>query len=125
MTLDHEWDHSNRNASSKQQEQQTMRNAAMTGGMRSGNNQVALASIAPQLGQSFLNNQYNQYTGLANLGMGAASQGASSANYLGSSLNQTQQNIGEARGQNYLAQGKIGSNLAGELGGIFGKKPTT
>ena len=102
----------------KQQESQAMRNAAMTGGVRSGNNQVALASIAPQLGQNYLSNQYNQLTGLANMGMGASSQGAQSANYLGSSMNQAQQNIGQAQAQNYLAQGNIASNTIGTLGGI-------
>ena len=95
-----------------------MRNAAMTGGVRSGNNQVALTSIAPQLGQNYLSNQYNQLTGLANMGMGASSQGAQSANYLGSSMNQAQQNIGQAQAQNYLAQGNIASNTIGTLGGI-------
>jgi hypothetical protein len=109
----------------QQQEEQTMRNAAMTGGVRSGGNQVALASIAPQLGQSFLSNLYNQYTGVANMGMGAASQGASSANYLGSSMNRAYQDMGEARGQNSLAQANITSNTMGTLGGMafdyFGK----
>lgn len=103
-----------------QQESQAMRNAAMTGGVRSGNNQVALASIAPQLGQNFLSNQYNQLTGLANMGMGAASQGAQSANNLGSSMNATQQNIGQAQAANYLAQGNISANTVGTLGGIAG-----
>lgn len=107
-------------AMEQQQEGQAMRNAQMTGGVRGGANQAALASIAPQLGQNFLNNQYNQYTGLANMGMGAASQGASSANYLGQSMNRTQQGVGEARAQNYLAQGNIASNTAGTLGGLFG-----
>lgn len=102
----------------KQQESQAMKNAAMTGGVRSGNNQVALASIAPQLGQNYLSNQYNQLTGLANMGMGASSQGAQSANYLGSAMNQSQQSIGQTQAQNYLAQGNIASNTIGTLGGI-------
>ena len=105
-------------AQQQQQESQAMRNAAMTGGVRSGNNQVALASIAPQLGQNYLNNQFNQLTGLANMGMGASSQGAQGAMNLGGSMNQSQQNIGQAQAQNYLAQGNIASNTIGTLGGL-------
>lgn len=103
-----------------QNEEQQLRNAAATGGVRGGNNQAAMAAIAPQMGQNFLNNQYNQLTGLANMGMGAASQGAGAANQLGASMNQTQQNIGMNNASNELAQGNINANTIGTLGGLFG-----
>jgi hypothetical protein len=66
----------------------------------------------------FLNNQQNQYTGLANMGMGAASQGANAANNLGRGISNQYQNIGDAQAQKYLTQGNIWGNTLGKLGGI-------
>lgn len=101
-----------------QTEEQQLRNAAATGGLRGGVNQAALATIAPQLGQQYLSNQYNQLTGLANLGMGAASQGASGAMGLGSGISALQQQAGQARAQQQLAQGNIWGNVASDFGGL-------
>ena len=101
-----------------QAEQSILRNQSATGGLRSGNSQAALAGIAPKLGQNYLSNQYNQMTGLADLGMGAASQGASSASNLGGSLSNLQGQVGQAYAANQLAQGNIMSNTAGTLGGL-------
>ena len=105
-----------------QQEEQQMRNAAATGGMRGGNNQAALASIAPQLGQQYLNTRFNELSGLANYGMGAASQGSSQANMLGGNISNLQQQAGQARASNYLAQANIWGNMAKDgfslIGGI-------
>lgn len=103
-----------------QQEKQALGNAAVTGGVRGGNTQAALASIAPQLGQNYLSNLYNQQTGLANLGMGAASQGAAGATGLGGSLSALQQQAGQASAANSLAQGNIWSGAVGTLGGLAG-----
>lgn len=86
---------------SSQQEEQAMRNAAATGGMRSGTNQVALASIAPQLGQQYLGDLYNQNAGIANLGYGASSQAASSALQTGYNQGQLQFQGAQAVGQGY------------------------
>ena len=101
-----------------QQNEQTLRNAAATGGMRGGNTQAALANIAPQLGQNFLNNQQNQFTGLANMGMGAASQGAQGAQQFGNQQSLLQQQIGQSQAQNALTQGSIQSGLVSDLGGL-------
>lgn len=101
-----------------QQTEQSLRNAAATGGIRGGNTQAALANIAPQLGQNFLNNQQNQLTGLANMGMGAASQGAQGAQLFGSQQSALQQQIGQSQAQNALTQGSIGSGLVNDLGGL-------
>lgn len=95
------------------------RYSAATGGLRSGSSYADLQNIAPQLGQSFLANQYNQYSGLANLGMGAASQGVQGAQYLGSQKAQGMQNIGQANAQNSLAQANIYSGLANDLAGMY------
>lgn len=95
------------------------RYSAATGGLRSGSSYADLQNIAPQLGQSFLTNQYNQYSGLANLGMGAASQGVQGAQYLGAQQAQGLQNIGQANAQNSLAQANIYSGLANDLAGMY------
>ena len=101
-----------------QQNEQALRNAAATGGIRGGNTQAALANIAPSLGQNFLNNQQNQFTGLANMGMGAASQGAQGAQQFGIQQSALQQQIGQAQAQNTLTQGSIGSGLVNDLSGL-------
>ena len=108
-------------AMAQQVEEQQMRNAAQTGGVRGGQNQAALASIAPQLGQQYLSGLQNQYTGLANMGMGAASQGAQGAQNFGSNRSALLQQGGQAEAQNALTQGGIwGNTLEGLGGGIFG-----
>lgn len=112
-----------------QVEQQQLRNAAATGGLRSGGNQVALASIAPRLGQSYLNQQYNQLTGLANMGMGAASQGAQGALGLGQGISSLQQQAAQAGAANSIAQGNIWGNVAQDFGSMgydyFNRTPQT
>ncbi|HHZ71046.1 MAG TPA: hypothetical protein EYN67_01135 [Flavobacteriales bacterium] len=103
---------------SQQVEQQQLRNAAVTGGVRGGSNQVALASIAPQLGQQYLSGLNQQYTGLANMGMGAASQGSGQAMQLGQSMSGLQQQAGQAAAQNQIAQANIWGNAAQDIGAL-------
>ena len=103
-------------ALSGQVEEQQLRNAAATGGVRGGANQAALASIAPQLGQQYLSGLNQQYTGLANMGMGAASQGASQAMQLGGNISALQQQAGQAQAANSIAQGNIWGNVTKDLG---------
>lgn len=108
-------------ALSSQVEEQQLRNAAATGGLRGGGNQAALASIAPQLGQNFLTNQQNQLTGLANMGMGAASQGATGAQNFGAQQSALQQQAAMAEAQRILTQSGILSNtLSDATGTLFG-----
>lgn len=101
-----------------QAQQSTLRSASATGNMRGGAGAAAIGTIAPQLGMNFLNNQQNQFTGLANMGMGAASQGANAASNLGTNLSNLHLATGDARAQNYLTQGNIWGNAVGSLGGI-------
>jgi len=103
----------------QQVEQQQLRNAAATGGLRGGQNQAALASISPMLGQKYLANQQNQLTGLANLGMGAASQGASGAQQFGAQKSALQQQAGQAAAQSGLTQAGIWGNTMSGLGGLM------
>jgi hypothetical protein len=105
-------------ALSGQVEEQQLRNAAATGGVRGGANQQALASIAPQLGQQYLSGLNQQYTGLANMGMGAASQGSSQAMQSGGNISALQQQAGQAAASNSLAQGNIWGNVASDFAGL-------
>jgi len=102
----------------QQVEGQQMRNAAVTGGVRGGSNQVALASIAPQLGQQYLSGLNQQYTGLANMGMGAASQGSGQAMQLGGNISNLQQQAGQAAAQNQIAQANIWGNAVSDVGAL-------
>lgn len=115
-------------AASQQIEEQQLRNAAATGGLRGGANQAALATIAPQLGQQFLAGQEQRFTGLANLGMGAASQGAAGAQQLGGNVSLLQQQAAQAQAANQLAQANIFGNTAGTIAGLgadYFNKPRT
>lgn len=102
-----------------QAEEAALRNAAATGGLRSGSTQAALATIAPQLGANYLNSQQNILTGLGNWGTGAAAQGASQAQSLGAGIAQQQSNIGDIQAQNYLTQANIFGNTLGQLQGLL------
>lgn len=105
-------------ALSGQASKDIMRARAPTGGLRSGGTKAALAGIAPQLGQKFLSGQQDQMTNLANLGMGAAAQGASGAQQLGGSLGMRLGNIGVAQGQTAQNQANIYGQTIGTLGGL-------
>lgn len=86
-----------------QAEASTLRGQSAQGGLRGGSTYSQLENIAPQLGQSYLSNQYNQLTGLANMGMGSSSQGASSYSNLGSSLSSTYANMGANQANQMIA----------------------
>ena len=60
----------------------------------------------------------NQYTGLANMGMGSASQGAQLAQNFGQNQSMLQQQAGQAQAQNALTQGGIWGNTLQDLGGM-------
>lgn len=101
-----------------QVEQGIARRQGATGGMRGGGTQAAMAGIAPQLGQQFLAGQQNQYTNLANMGMGAAAQGAQGAQQLGAGISNQYGNIGNIQGQASINRSNIFSGALGTLGGI-------
>lgn len=100
-------------ALSGQQNEQALRMGAATGGIRGGDTQAALATIAPQLAQQARNNaqnefslnqganlnRFNQLMGLAGLGTGAANQVGNAA-----------QNFGQQAGNNALMVGQANAN---------------
>lgn len=101
-----------------QEEERQLRMGAATGNTRGGAIQPGLASITPGLGQSYLSNQYNQLTGLANMGFGASSQGVQGAQNLGMQTSQLLGQQGQAQAANQLAQANIWGNTVGTLGGM-------
>ena len=112
-----------------QETEQQLRNAAATGGIRGGVNQAGLSSIAPRLGQQYMQNMQNQYGQLAGFGANATGQMVNSMGNFGNNqsnlyyqggLNRgnMQQQFGESQAQNSLAQGNIFGGLMEDIGGI-------
>jgi hypothetical protein len=125
-------------ALSQQQESQALRNASATGGMRGGNAQVALASIAPQLAMGWQQQQnqlqqqrFGNAFDLTRFGAGFGQNAAQLAYGRGGDIANYQYNAAtgganaRAQGQNAmfgnLAQGigDIGSAWAGNRMGLF------
>lgn len=93
--------------------------AEATGGLGSTAFGNSLASIAPQLGQNYLNTQYNNLLGLTNVGLSAAgTQNAAAGNYA-NAYGQNQAQIGAAQAGNALANGQLVTQGIGFLGGLF------
>lgn len=100
-----------------QTNEQALRTGAATGGIRGGDTQAALATIAPQLAlqaedrarQNFSLNQgaqlnrFNMLQGIAGLGTGAANQVGNAA-----------QNFGQMAGQNAIASGQARADAIGQ-----------
>lgn len=108
-------------ALSSQQNEQALRMGAATGGIRGGDTQAALATIAPQLAQQARSNaqnefslnqganlnRYNQLMGLAGLGTGATNQVGNAA-----------QNFGQQAGNNALMAGNAMANMRQQQGQV-------
>ena len=98
-----------------QAEAATLRNQSAAGKLRGGSTYGALETIAPQLGQNYLTSQYNNLTGLANMGLGAASQGAAGYQQLGQNQAYALNQIGMGRAQQQVA-GQTAQNQALQSG---------
>ena len=125
-------------ALSQQQESQALRNASATGGMRGGNTQVALASIAPQLAMGWQQQQnqlqqqrFGNAFDLTRFGAGFGQSAAQMAMNRGGAMADYRYNAAtgganaRAQGQNAmfnnLAQGvaDFGTGFAGNKAGLF------
>lgn len=98
-----------------------LRGASAQGGLRQGSTYSALENVAPQLGQAYLSNQYSQLSGLANLGMGAASQGAAGYNQLGQNQANAYNQIGATQANQMLAASNNQANLINSSIGALGQ----
>jgi hypothetical protein len=120
-------------AMSQQAQNNVLANASMTGGMRSGGNQVALSAIAPQLAQQGRQNamseyqlnqaaemdRYNRLSGLAGLGMGLSGQAASQAGQFGAAAGNNALFAGQARGNRYVNQANLFKGLTTDILGAY------
>ena len=105
-----------------QAEDATLRNASATGGLRTGQSNVALSTIAPQLINQAYNQQMQGYGTLMNQGYNSASQTAGLATGVGSSVGNTQYQGGVSASQpQYAANTAMTDfygNAAQSLGGL-------
>lgn len=70
-------------AQSQQASQNVGRAQSAQGGLRGGSTYSQLENVAPQLGANYMSNMQNQYTNLANMGMGMAGQNAAGYQQIG------------------------------------------
>lgn len=115
-----------------QAESGVMRNAAATGGLRSGGANVALSSIAPQLAQQGRANamsayslnqaaetdRFNRLMGLTGVGQGATQQVSSQAGQLGQGLSSNALLAGSVNANRYAQQNNALQGLLGDVGGL-------
>jgi len=128
---------------SSQARYQGLNAAEATGGLGSTATGNMLSSIAPQLGQNYLNmmtdqqnNMYQQLMGLSNVGLSAAGASNAAAGSYANSYGENMSQIGAAKAGNYLANGNsltsglgflsgtsagsaIGSGITGLIKGLF------
>lgn len=98
---------------------QNLQAAEATGGLGSTAISNQLAAIAPQLGQAYLNDRYNQLLGGVNIGLGAAAGTNAAAGNYSSQVQSNLQNIGSAQAGKYLANGNTITQGLGFLAGLF------
>lgn len=98
---------------------QNLNAAEATGGLGSTATANQLSSIAPQLGQAYLNDRYNQLLGGVNIGLNAAGGSNAAAGIYSSNVQNNLQQIGAAKAGNYLANGQMITQGLGFLGGLF------
>lgn len=98
---------------------QSLAGAEATGGLGSTATSNQLAAIAPQLGQSFLNDRYNQLLGGVNIGLNAAGGSNAAAGNYSSNVQNNLQQIGAAKAGNYLSNGNMLTQGIGFLAGLF------
>ena len=119
-------------ALSGQQNEQALRMGAATGGIRGGDTQAALATIAPQLAmqarqnaqnefslnQGASLNKYNQLMGLAGLGTGATNQVGNAAQNFGQIAGNNAMASGNAIANSYAMQNQNNQSMLGGIGQI-------
>lgn len=129
------------NALNAQAQDQILRNAAATGGFRSGGTQADLAMIAPTLGiqalqrqnsqdlqeygtnQAAQADQFNQLYGIANMGANITTGNANAGANFASQAGQNAIMAGQAKAQNYANTAGAISGLGSDLASYqYGKK---
>ena len=120
-----------------QAQDQILRGASATGGLRSGGSNVSLANIAPTLGINALNrvnqqdatayginqgaktDQFNRLYGLVNMGANVASGNQSQGAMVASQAGQNAMAAGAAQANAYQQQGQAIGGLASDIGTVY------
>lgn len=96
---------------------QSLAASEATGGLGSTATGNQLASIAPQLGQSWLSGQMNNYQNLANIGLGALTGQSNAGQSYANNMSQLYQQQANAAAANGNRQSSMGGFLSGALSG--------
>lgn len=105
---------------SNQARYQQLASAEATGGLGASATSNGLAAIAPQLGQSYMDSQYNRLMGLTGVGMNAAGMQTNAGNNYGNAYSQNMSQIGAAQAGKATAPFGSLMGLAGLGLGAYG-----
>lgn len=105
------------NGLADQMRYQALNAAEATGGLGSTATTNSLATIAPQLGQSWLSGQMNNYQNLANIGLGALTGQANAGQSYANNASQLYQQQANAAAANANRPSGLQSALGGAMGG--------
>jgi len=107
-------------ALAEQGEQGILQNASATGGLRGGNIQAALGQFRPQMLQSMIQQQYQNLSGITNVGQASAGQTAGAGQTAATNIGNLYGQQGAAQAGAQLAQGRAYSGALGSIGSLFG-----
>lgn len=107
-------------ALAKQGEEGILANASATGGLRGGNTQAALAQFRPQLLNQLIDQQYQRYGQMTQLGQNSAAGVGTAALTTGNNVSNLLQQQGAAQAGGALAAGAANTGYAGAITGALG-----
>lgn len=108
----------------QQGERSILQNASATGGLRGGNTQSALAQFSPQLLNQLIQQRFQNYSGLTNLGENAAAGVGAAGQNATNSINSANQNAANAQAGAVITAGNQQSNTVNSLLGLGGTLAT-
>lgn len=108
-------------ALAEQGEQGILQNAAATGGLRGGNVQAALGQFRPQMLQSMIQQQYQNLSGITDVGQASAARQAGAGQTAASNIGNLYGQQGQAQAGSQLAQGRAYGNALGSISNLFGR----
>ena len=108
-------------ALAEQGEQGILQNAAATGGLRGGNVQAALGQFRPQMLQSMIQQQYQNLSGITDIGQSSAAKQAGAGQLAATNIGNLYGQQGQAQAGSQLAQGRAYGNALGSISNLFGR----
>lgn len=106
-----------------QGEQGILRNAGLTGGLRGGNTQAALAQFRPQLLSSLINQQYQRLGGLTQIGQASAAGTGAAGMQSGANIADLLAQMGQAQAGGQIGMGQAAAqpfNAMTQLATLYG-----